>query len=399
MTETYDHYGFKQDARVLSPTGGGPLQGLRIAVKDVIDIAGHVSGSGNPDFARAARPAATHASVVARLLDAGALIAGKTLCDELAFSLMGRNIHYGTPLNTHAPDRLPGGSSSGSAAVVAAGLVDAALGTDTSGSVRVPASYCGVFGIRPTWGEVDASGVVPLARSFDTVGWFARDPEVLQRLGTVLLPSASQGTHASIERRRLLILRDAFDLLPSSVGASLMPAVGKLGSIFGDQAETRLAEQGLDTWAEVYRVAQAREVWEAHGQWYLEAKPRIAPEIEARLKACQKIHEQWSRHDETSLSAVRQRIATATSNNTFLCIPSTPGIAPLRIARDEELVLERSRVLALTCIASLGGLPQVSLPLARHAGCPIGISLIGPRGSDLELLALAARVHRQIGAT
>ncbi|MBN3787357.1 amidase [Burkholderia sp. Ac-20353] len=398
MTDMYDHFGFDKNPRVVSPTGGGPLQGLRIAVKDVIDIAGHVSGAGNPDFARDARPAETHAGVVTRLLDSGSVIAGKTLCDELAFSLMGRNIHYGTPLNTQAPDRLPGGSSSGSAAVVAAGLVDAALGTDTSGSVRVPASYCGLFGMRPTWGGIDTSGIVPLARSFDTVGWFARDPEVLMRLGKVLLPLALQRTHVGNGRHRLLIARDAFDLLPPDIAASLTPAVEMVRSVFVDQAETRLAEEGLDAWADMYRVAQAREVWDAHGQWYLEAKPSIDPEIEARLQACQKIANQWSRHDESNLSAARRRIATSISNTTFLCVPSTPGIAPLRTARDEELVLERARILALTCIASLGGLPQVSLPLARHAGCPIGISLIGPRGSDLDLLALAACVHERIGA-
>src|SRR6201997_2268337 len=160
---------------VLQPTGPGPLAGLDFAVKDLIDVAGHITGGGNPDWLRTHAAAARSAPVVEKLLAAGAALRGKTITDELAFSLEGGNAHYGTPLNPACPDRIPGGSSSGSASAVAARLVDFALGTDTGGSVRVPASFCGLFGFRPTHNAIPLTGVVPFAPSYDTIGWFASD--------------------------------------------------------------------------------------------------------------------------------------------------------------------------------------------------------------------------------
>ena len=154
----------------------GPLAGLRFAAKDLFDIEGHVTGAGNPDWLALHAPATRTAPVVRRLVDAGASMVGKTHTDELSRGIFGENAHYGTPVNPKAPGRVPGGSSSGSAAAVSGGLVDFALGTDTGGSVRIPASFCGIYGIRPTHGRLPLDGVVGQARSFDTVGWFARDP-------------------------------------------------------------------------------------------------------------------------------------------------------------------------------------------------------------------------------
>jgi amidase len=177
----------------LAGSGSGPLTGLTFAAKDVFDIAGHRTGNGNPVWLETHPPAERTASAVQRLLDAGARMVGKTHTDDMAYSLNGENVHYGTPVNPVAPGRIPGGSSSGSVAAVAGGLVDFALGTDCGGSVRLPASYCGVYGLRPTHGLVPADGVVPLAPSFDTVGWFARDAALMRRIGEVLLPRARAG--------------------------------------------------------------------------------------------------------------------------------------------------------------------------------------------------------------
>jgi amidase len=165
----------------------GPLAGLTFAAKDLFDVAGYVACAGNPDWLRTHAPAGKTAPVVQTLLEAGATLMGKTVTDELAFSMSGENIHYGTPINPAAPARIPGGSSSGSASATASKLVDFALGTDTSGSIRVPASYCGLFSLRPTHGRISCQGVIPLAPSFDTVGWVARDATLLQRIGEVLL--------------------------------------------------------------------------------------------------------------------------------------------------------------------------------------------------------------------
>jgi amidase len=168
---------------------GGPLAGRRFAVKDLFAIAGHRACFGNPDWLSTHWAAEATAPVITWLLDAGAALVGTTVTDELAFSLTGENPHYGTPPNPAAPGRVPGGSSSGSASAVAGGLVDFALGTDTGGSVRVPASHCGIFGFRPTHGAVSPAGVLPFSPSFDTVGWFARDADTLAAVGDRLFPA------------------------------------------------------------------------------------------------------------------------------------------------------------------------------------------------------------------
>ena len=171
----------------LAPTADGPLAGLSFAVKDLIDVADRLTGCGNPTWRDTHPPAAVHAVCVEQLLAAGAHAVGKTVTDELAFSLIGENHFYGTPLNAAAPNRVPGGSSSGSASAVACGLADFALGTDTGGSVRVPASNCGIWGLRTSHGFVSVAGVMPFAPTFDTVGILARSAEVLRRAAEVLL--------------------------------------------------------------------------------------------------------------------------------------------------------------------------------------------------------------------
>jgi len=178
----------------------GPLAGLAFAAKDAFEIAGARTGFGQPDWLRTHEPATDTADAVKRVLAAGADMTGKTHCDELCYSLTGENVHFGTPVNVNAPGLVPGGSSNGSAAAVAGGLVDAALGTDTGGSVRVPECFCGLFGIRPSHDRISLAGVVGQAPSFDTIGWFARDGDLIAR-GTngvdaaliFFLQSAAQG--------------------------------------------------------------------------------------------------------------------------------------------------------------------------------------------------------------
>src|SRR3989442_3232505 len=165
----------------------GPLTGLTFAGKDLFDVAGHPTGGGNPDWARQHPVPTRHAWAVQRLLDAGATLIGKTVTDEVSLGILGENPFDGTPLNPKAPDRVPGGSSSGSASAVAQGLCDVALGTDTGGSVRVPASFCGLYGIRPTHSRLDLNRMMAQAPSSDTTGWFARDAKTFARVSEVML--------------------------------------------------------------------------------------------------------------------------------------------------------------------------------------------------------------------
>ena len=378
----------------LSGAPAGALRGLTFAVKDVFDIAGYRTGNGNPVWLETHAPAIATASSVERLLAAGARMIGKTHTDELAYSLNGENPHYGTPINPNAPGRIPGGSSSGSAAAVAGGLVDFALGSDCGGSVRLPASYCGIYGIRTTHGLVPADGVVDLAASFDTVGWFARDAEMMQRVGDVLLPPASAFTP-----KRLLIAADAFAFAGPEVTAALAAAVARLKAAFADHREIRVYTGDPSAWPGIFRILQGDEIRLRHSAWIDAHKPSFGPGVAERfywtrsidaaeVERMRPLREDVTRHMDALLGA-----------DALLCLPTAPGIAPKLARPIAELEVFRARAFALLSIAGLARLPQLSLPLGTMEGCPLGLSLIAPRGADRALLDWVAKelkVHAEV---
>jgi len=363
----------------------GPLRGLTFAVKDVFDIEGHRTGNGNPVWLETHPPAAKTASAVARLLVAGAHMVGKTHTDELAYSLNGENVHYGTPTNPNAPGRIPGGSSSGSAAAVAGGLVDFALGTDCGGSVRLPASYCGILGVRTTHGLLPIDGVVDLAAGFDTVGWFARDAHTLRRVGDVLLPGASP-----FSPKRLLIAADAFAFAGGEVAATLASPVARLKAIFADTREVNVYEGNPADWAQIFRILQGDEIRKRHGGWIDAYHPTFGPGIAERFRWTRTIEEADVKSMRPKREEVAERMDALLQGGAILCLPTAPGIAPKLATPAAELEVFRARAFALLCIAGLARLPQLSLPLGAIEGCPLGLSLIAPRGADNGLLAWAA---------
>ena len=375
----------------------GPLQGVRFAAKDIYDVAGHVTGCGNPDWARSQAPASDHAWAVRALLEAGAHLVGKAITDEFAYSLNGMNHHYGAPTNSNAPGRITGGSSSGSASAVAGGAVETALGSDTGGSVRIPASYCGLYGIRTTHGRVSLEGVMPLAPTLDTVGWFARDADLLRRVGDVLLGADSE---ASARPRRLLIAEDAFALADAGVGQALAGALQRLEARFGGGERIRVGEPGggLESWVHKLRAILIGEAWLSHGAWIESAKPSLGPEIARNFAA----HSNVSAEDLAAARADRGTFIEHLSDllegpETLLCLPSAPSIAPLLSSTSEELATQRLRVHSLTCTAGLSGFPQVSLPLGEVEGCPVGLSLIALAGQDQMLLSFVETFAREPG--
>ncbi|TMJ34050.1 MAG: amidase, partial [Alphaproteobacteria bacterium] len=228
----------------------GPLAGFTAVVKDMYDIAGSRTGGGNPDWLAAARPAARHAVAIERLLAAGATITGKTICDEFFYSVAGVNAHYGTPANLRAPGRLPGGSSSGSAAACGADACDFALGSDTGGSVRIPASFNGLYGLRPTHGRVDLTGAMPMAPSFDVAGWFANAPGLFRRVGAVLL----RGDGLPAQVRRLVIASDAFAQADAEVAALGREFLARAARVLPQPTELAIAPNGFDEWREAFRI-------------------------------------------------------------------------------------------------------------------------------------------------
>ncbi|MDP2373492.1 amidase [Reyranella sp.] len=367
----------------IPPLGSGALDGLTFVVKDLIDVAGTITGGGNPDWHGQQQPAETSAVVVERFLRAGAAMVGKTVTDELAFSLEGENEHYGTPVNPRCPDRLPGGSSSGSAVAVAAGLVDLGLGTDTGGSVRVPASFCGLYGWRPTHGRVPMTGIIPFAPSFDTVGLFARDATHLMAGACALL----QTRPAEKRPVRLLLAADAFALADPEAQAPLREAAARLGGA------TKVEIYGGRTpeYFEAYTTLQGLDVMRSLGV-FLESNPRfgatIAPRFEGARALDPVVEPQWRAWRRELAGRMHALLPPAT----MLLLPTTPGIAPLRFLRDAHAERFYQAALTLCSVAGLAGLPVVNLPLATLDGCPLGLSVLAGPGEDEALLAFVTSI-------
>ena len=369
----------------LTGSGHGPLSGLGFGVKDIYDVAGCKTGFGSPEWLSTHEAARATAPVVRKLLEAGADMVGKTQTDELTFSLNGENAHYGTPVNVNAPGRIPGGSSSGSAAAVAGGLVDFALGSDTGGSVRAPASFCGIYGIRPTHGRVSLEGARPLAASFDTCGWFARDAAILERVGSVLL--GSEGIPG--RPGKTLIASDAFALAGNAVAGALQSAVDRIGRLLGKPERVTVSAEGLPQWFQVFRLLQGAEVWAEHGEWVSRVKPALGPGIRERIQWTSTIDAKEVAPAKQKREEIARRMDVLLADNKVLILPTVPGIAPLRNAPAAQTDEFRSHALSLLCIAGLARLPQVSLPVSKLDGCPLGLSLISRRGGDEMLLRLA----------
>ena len=369
---------------VIEPTADGELRRATFAVKDLFDVAGHRTGCGNPTWAATHPPASSNAAIVQLLLQSGARLVGKTRTDEMAYSIEGRNSHEGAPRNPAAPERLTGGSSSGAASATAAGEVDFAIGTDTAGSVRVPAAWCGLFGLRPTHGRVPATGLTPLAPSFDTVGWLARSSAMLREVGGVLLGEGATRVSGPS------ILRDArvngcADAMVAAHVESMFEACAARGFRAGDVS---LAVD-LEAVAQCLRILQGHEAWGIHGRWIDAAQPKFGAGVAERFAAARLITTHQVADAARERAAIIARLDAALPPGMMLCLPTVPAPAPRRDAAPEQLQSLRARIFPLTALASLTGRPQITLPLPAAAGAPVGFSLLGWRNGDEALLEAA----------
>jgi amidase len=360
-------------------------------VKDVFDIAGVPTACGHPDWARThPRPLAT-APLVTALLQAGAALAGKTQTMELAFGLTGENIWYGTPTNPRAPDRFPGGSSGGSAAAVAGGLVDFAIGSDTAGSVRIPASYCGLAGFRPGMGAVSMAGARALAPSFDTAGWMARDAALLATIGEVLLSGPEGRVHGP-----LLRVDDAWVNASPETAEALRPALERLERVFGRAVGVRIAPEGIDSFYDHFRTIQGEEVWATLCDWIETAKPSFGPGVGERLAAAATMDPDSAAGGRAFRRVLQVRLRPLLAGGAVLVYPTSPCPAPQLTASAEEQNLVRAATIGVTAIAGLTGLPEVTLPAGTVRGAPVGLSLVAAQGYERGLLAFAQRAMAAI---
>ncbi|WP_380173897.1 AtzH-like domain-containing protein [Kineococcus sp. DHX-1] len=371
-------------APLVAGAQAGPLLGLRVAVKDLVAVAGQRVGGGVPAWLEQAPLEPAHAPALQRLLDAGAQVAGTAQTDELAFSLMGVNEHSGTPVNARAPGRVPGGSSSGSAAAVAAGTADLGLGTDTAGSLRVPGSYCGLYAWRPTHGVVPVEGVLPLAQDFDTVGLLARDGATLRRGAAVLL-GADTGS-----ARPEALLRSQFltGLADRSTALAVDAALAALSVATGLPVRDVEVPAGAPAaWTAAFRTVQAAQAWANHGA-FIEANPdALSPSVATRFRAGAAV-------GADELAAARDVVARTREwldgllTRGWLCLPSTSTPAPPRDAGPEGFEAARAGTLQLTTLASQCGVPALGLPWGRVGELPVGLCVLAPRGADADLLGL-----------
>ncbi|MCO6386570.1 amidase [Aliihoeflea sp. 40Bstr573] len=366
----------------------GPLAGLTLGVKDIYDVAGHPTGGGNPEFPGALKMATATAPSVQKLLDAGARYVGKTQTEELTFSLMGQNVHFPHPVNPKARDRVTGGSSSGSAAAVAGGLCDIATASDTGGSVRGPASFCGLIGLRATHGRLSLEKAMPLAPSLDVFGWYAKDATTYEKVADVMLGEASVTLPAMRPLR--LASFDALVLGPDEA-AEYARMVAVVESVLGAAKEAPALSFSVDELYSMFRRIQAYEAWAVHGDFVSKTR-NMDPAVRARFEFGKTLGCEVATQETKKRSEFRAELEALLGENGLLILPTMPGAAPKSASTGDQLLDYRERALRLLCLSGLSGLPQITIPLGTVHGAPFGISLIGPRNFDRALVALATRI-------
>ena len=366
----------------------GALKDLSFGLKDVFDVAGYPTSFGSPDWLRTHEIPTETAPIVTQLLDAGATLVGKTHTDELTYSILGMNAHFGTPVNPLCPERVPGGSSSGSAVAVAGGLVDFAVGSDTGGSVRLPASFCGIYGIRPTHGIISLQHARPLAKSFDTLGWFARDTKTLLDVGCVLL----EGESNQALEFKIIIPKQALAVLTNELQEIFLQNVKGIFKDFQVE-EQDLEWMQLRNFAETFRVIQAREIWLEHGQWASQNLEHFGPGIKQRFLIAKDISEEAASSARDVRKTIQEHLNQSLTPNTLFLVPTAGNLAPMLTSSAEELEQFRKDTFQLVSIAGLGGLPQVNIPAFKINSSGFGISLIGAQHTDIKLLEF---IHKNL---
>lgn len=369
----------------------GPLSGHVFAVKDVFKIIGSTYSNGHPLWLETHGPDDFTSSFIVNMLEAGADLVGKTVCDELCYSISGENWHYGSPINPHDPRRFTGGSSGGTGAATAGGLVDFAFGSDCLGSVRVPASYNGVLGIRPTYKRVQNDGEAPYCESMDVLGYVARNADIFTKVSQVILGEDSQKT----TYKTLLIADDCFQTVDEEVREALEDVVNEIGERFDHVERVTVAPEGLEEWVKTFQIVQGYEVWESYGGWVRKYQPTLPPGQKIRLENASKITLQQYEDAKIEMQKIAKRVNDLIPADSILCLPTAASVAPLRTASLEEITHTRLQSSSLLCISPLSGTPQVTMPVASMEEVPLGLSFIGAKGTDMALVALAAEIARE----
>lgn len=368
----------------------GPLKGRTVAVKDIFAIAGQRVGAGSRAYLAEAPEELTTAPAVQALLDAGADVVGIAQTDQFAYSIAGVNPDYGTAPNPAVRGGIPGGSSSGPASAVALGQADIGIGSDTAGSIRIPASYQGLWGLRTTHGALTLAGVLPLAPRYDTVGWLTRDGSTMLETASVGLAGCTQMQPTS----RVLVCEAVAHAATRATAKAVMDVVDRLAAagVIGLPVPVELPP--LRELFEAYRVTQAPEAWRIHGEWVGTHPGALAPDVEERFAWASAVTADQEAEGLERVQAFAARIDAALGDD-VLVLPSAASAAPSIGTDDRALDAVREATLGMTAIAGLTGRPALSVPLAMTDDGPVGVCLVGPRGSDLALIELAIEWARR----
>ncbi len=393
LTTAPDASGSLVEILDLAPVRSGPLDGLRFTVKDNIDIAGHRTSFGSPAW-RDAHPAPVHnALCVDQLLAAGAHCVGKTVADEFTYSLDGESQFFGTPRNAKAPDRVPGGSSSGSAASVANGLAEFSIGTDSGGSVRVPASLCGVWGMRPSLHRISEAGVLPFMPSVSTVGVLAERFTYLDAVTRILLRS---GSKPAAPLQRLLVLTDALEIADTSVSQAVNATLDRLAQQAGITLEpirfSELTGTDLPLSAcnlEALRDLQTAEFQSTVDNWIETEKPELSFTFSMAYGNVKSFDRIAALDSLVRSERLFEAINAALPEGTVTCFPTTPVIAPLKGSLNtlDAVTAFYDPTMTITAFSGVGRLPEISAPLLTVDGCPVGLSFAAGHYRDEFLLA------------
>lgn len=372
----------------LKGSGSGLLADYVYSAKDVFKIKGSTMGNGHPEFLAYQEPDEFTSPVILKLLDSGADLVGKTICDELCYSISGENWNYGSPLNPCDVRRYTGGSSSGSCASVAGGLVDFSIGSDCLGSVRVPASYNGLIGMRPTYARIDNEGEAEYCESMDVLGFVAKEAEVFRKVATVLLGEDEK----EYEFTELLIATDCFDAINEDVRKALQPAIQKISKYFNQVKEIRLADD-LDEWVKVFQIVQGYEVWSSYKKFITDCHPQLSPGPRSRIAFASSIQKDDYERACERMAEIREEVIEKIPEHALLVMPTASSVAPLRSASQEEINHYRAQSSQLLVASPLSGIPQLTLPLAEQYGVPLGISLLGVHGCDRALVGKSLEIY------
>ena len=358
----------------------GNLLDMRFLCKDMCQIKGFKTSCGNPDFYKHTAEATENAPFLEKILNEGAILEGITICDEFFYSIIGENIHYGTPSNKNAPNCVPGGSSSGSAAALTQINYDFTIGTDTGGSVRVPASFCGIYGFRPTHGRINLNKVYPMSESFDTLGWFSNNKSNMLKVGKVFFDHFEE---IPIEQKNILIPIDIINNLDENIKSQFYDYCENK---FKNLKKVQLSKYNKSELAECFRVIQGYEIKLSMLPWIKKYNPKISTEINSRFEVTKNITVNMYNESINLRKEFVSELDKNLSKEALIIFPTTPFSAPITGQSDDDLSELRKKVMEFTCIGGLSSRPQISIPKFKGSTGPIGLSVLGNKNADEIIL-------------